>query len=1405
MTPHDPVGPDWRATRSAAGGSGRKVLPAILALAVLAAVALAVLVWVQPARPPVLLAVNTSSAAFAVADLRRVSSLPSRSPPVSLVAEPDRDQLRTAVAALRKSPARSPVVVYLGGAAEVDAAGHLILAPTVAGADHDRNRWPFAELLQSLAECPASGKFLVLNLSASAEDWVTPAVRALESVPDTGRTVLFAHGIDEVSHAGLEWDGSAFAGYFAEGFRGAADGWNESGTLDGRVSVNELSAFVRARVSRWAERNRAIPQTPWQTGEGTDFELGSVTEPEPVTAVTLAYPPLLRDAWAVRDGWLADGRSTANPTGFLALERALLSMDRQWFDGATPDAARATFDATATQTRPPPARVPPVLKELPAADPAQFQEVSRYVARADSPPDPAEKPPAATPSAVFAVAVSDVAWTPAKWKRLAELLAVIEPEPSSFPSLLIRRIGTTEEPVSAVLAGRLVRAATEFEATSRDDEFFPWGQLALADAEARWRTAVAYTFAPKHVAAADADRAVAELEDAVRSLAFARGRFGRAVAELHAADRVPAAGPLTAARQRLRAALVPHGEPPAAAANTWATLTAEVAAARLLAGEVVRPAALARLRQRATSGTDGPATLEDFDRLLASPLFPAPDRSAVWTDRLALAAKLHDDVRARDRREDDGIRAGLTPAPWRDPTERPPSLPSRSGPVFPPLALEIPPPPREFLNWHAGRFDDWTSDPLDLPAFAPDAEFAAKAAEVCRAFGAAPAPRSRIEWAVAPASVELTPGVRVVSADVRIRLLGSENPLMARLAVLSPTPEWVTGRISADIQLSPIRSVSTPLTVSVGSAPQKWGRLSGVLLSAAVAGRPSFKRLPVNTDRLSNRLELLVKAAADGPELPATILRLRPNGRPSSFTFALANPTAVAQTVAVRLADPPRQIASVTVPPGKSVPLVFPPPPAANPPPADPSPATPISAPAVFRFQLLDPKTFAELQAFNVPVTLLEPTESVTVREVVFRPGGDGKPGELSAVLTERESFRGGPMPLAMALPADRNPGVVVPDGKLSGTLDSGGLPVRLYATNPTFDRGKGGTVTLTVAADGVERAFVFRGDIGNDGGVTRFNPLLVPRVAIVAADLATGLEPLPVTFETENAPPTATLEVDIGTGSGPDFRRDYQLDVNPPARRRATTLVLDPKGAFALSAAITDTGVSLPVGRLVGARLIRARMLDATGKEIARATRRVVFDGAAPRNVRFLDPPARAKAAAPLAVRVTVDPPVSGVKEVTVFLGKPANNAPPPTATRIPAKPDGDGWTATVPLGAGPVPADISAQVVSGSGQSGFATITIVLVPAAEFDKPKPGTISGTVVEGTVDQPGLTVRLFDEKGQEKAKAKTADDGTFAFPDLPPGKYRVFAAKVTTGREKGVDLEVKAGETTAVTLSLVLK
>jgi len=298
---------------------------------------------------------------------------------------------------------------------------------------------------------------VVLDFHTPTDDWVYSAQKTLESVPDSHRLVLFARGIGEESHAS---GGAVFVRYWVAGLRGAADGWNASGARDNRVSVGELAAFVRARTTRWAAQNDTAPQTPWLTGDGADFVLapvsGATQEPEPPPD-----PAKMLEAWAVQDAWLADGRADRAPVEFAALQRALLKMERDWQAGKSPDDARRAFDveltrieAAATTALDP--GVPDVLKTTPTPDAAAVETLRRYLVRNETVAEPTEKPPAVTVPVILAVASADPPPTALQLKRLAKLLAEVEPDwRPTHPPLLTRLVQGTLEEATGVIAAPL--------------------------------------------------------------------------------------------------------------------------------------------------------------------------------------------------------------------------------------------------------------------------------------------------------------------------------------------------------------------------------------------------------------------------------------------------------------------------------------------------------------------------------------------------------------------------------------------------------------------------------------------------------------------------------------------------------------------------------------------------------------------------------------------------------------------------------------------------------------------------------------------------------------------------------------------------------------------------------------
>src|SRR5262249_23715510 len=82
------------------------------------------------------------------------------------------------------------------------------------------------------------------------------------------------------------------------------------------------------------------------------------------------------------------------------------------------------------------------------------------------------------------------------------------------------------------------------------------------------------------------------------------------------------------------------------------------------------------------------------------------------------------------------------------------------------------------------------------------------------------------------------------------------------------------------------------------------------------------------------------------------------------------------------------------------------------------------------------------------------------------------------------------------------------------------------------------------------------------------------------------------------------------------------------------------------------------------------------------------------------------------------------------------------------------------------------------------------------------PGSIRGTVVEGALSQSGLDVILKDEKGAEKDRAKTRDDGSFEFAKVLPGKDTVSCTKTATNRIGQGKVEGVAEHQAAVTIKL---
>src|SRR5205085_1754531 len=122
----------------------------------------------------------------------------------------------------------------------------------------------------------ARRQLLVLDFMAPAtdprlglpDDAAADVQADLDAVPDDRRLVLCAASPYQTTLASPEMGRTVFGWYFEQGLRGWADGYGPDGRRDGQVTATELAEFVRARVARWAWRNRQTRQLPVLLGNG---------------------------------------------------------------------------------------------------------------------------------------------------------------------------------------------------------------------------------------------------------------------------------------------------------------------------------------------------------------------------------------------------------------------------------------------------------------------------------------------------------------------------------------------------------------------------------------------------------------------------------------------------------------------------------------------------------------------------------------------------------------------------------------------------------------------------------------------------------------------------------------------------------------------------------------------------------------------------------------------------------------------------------------------------------------------------------------------------------------------------------------------------------------------------------
>lgn len=473
-------------------------------------------------------------------------------------------------------PDRS-LVLHLSAYAHADEGG-VYLLPADASPD-DRASWlPMSDVLRWLQDCPARHKLLLLDLMKPGADprlgqlGDDLAARLQPMLEETAKQdshlwILGACSPGQVSLVSEDAGQSVFGFYLDEGLRGFADGYPAGQKRNGNITVQKLATFVRARVDRWASRNRGVRQTPFLIEQKHDFDLVALPHGQPrpreESQGAEAYPDWLAANWELRDkAWKAGPPGI--PLKFMAprfvqqFEAELLRAEKRWRGGMdahriqedfAPDVRRFGDEVQlAAQSPPPPTHslalaVVHGLKVDPATVAAIRAVVTTYDAATAPDPKEIEKSkkklqddfkkaaPPEIAAAVWTVAVEEPTLRAEKIQLLNDLLGTLAPAPPRYvETLLLERLAALKVEGNIWPAESVTHAVRALDwqekaaaAVAVEPRLLPWARTALGGTAAKRREGDGFLFtatykslpratAPLHAAEKQAEQIDASLQ-----------------------------------------------------------------------------------------------------------------------------------------------------------------------------------------------------------------------------------------------------------------------------------------------------------------------------------------------------------------------------------------------------------------------------------------------------------------------------------------------------------------------------------------------------------------------------------------------------------------------------------------------------------------------------------------------------------------------------------------------------------------------------------------------------------------------------------------------------------------------------------------------------------------------------
>lgn len=711
----------------------RKIHVILALMLALAGVCAGLLTWLRPVPPPFFVPLW-------------ITEYESRLLPVEEQAVPDRTALCTGgyfsridenafasqegnllkqdLDALGTRTNAAAVAIYLCAFAGTGEKGDVVLFPADVKPDNYNTRLSLRDVLETVKKSPAQNKLLILDtmrpladprLGVLSNDVARHIQQDLAAVPDPQRLVLCSCSPGQVSLSSEELNRSIFGYYLEEGLRGWADGYNETGERDHRVSVRELAEFVSVRVDRWAHRNRYTRQTPVLLGSGPNFPLialgrGRLMPPVPMPEPA-PYPAWLLAGWKLRDQWSQDERARIDPRLMSRLEENLLRAEAEWRGGVDPGRIQKDLGNRITQLSSQLDQINQLLpqpqprslalaeaqgQKFDPAVPAALNSLLTTLAQQASDLKPEERPkaeekliqgfldkfknnpPIDLAKAVFDAAANDNNPTASRIRFLDHLLLHAQPQPRYVETLFLRRLAVmsgkmADENWPSPLVARALSVVRRGERAVVRPEVFPWVRGLLDEASRLRHDGEVLLFARGYAPLAAADQFLQQASDAYDAILDHEESFRR-VYDLRdrALSFLPNYLPYLDQNNANERAFL---ETARALRELDRELAPLPAGARLSAGALRHKGELIRQRSEAVrTGLDGmrwpfepervaalidqcqqpeatPALCLSIQAILTTPFLKAQERVALWQAGRALARRTVEKTAALDAEE----------------------------------------------------------------------------------------------------------------------------------------------------------------------------------------------------------------------------------------------------------------------------------------------------------------------------------------------------------------------------------------------------------------------------------------------------------------------------------------------------------------------------------------------------------------------------------------------------------------------------------------------------------------------------------------------------------------------------------------------------------------------------------